>query len=79
MPVSALVSPMVCFTTTVPIRVLDASEHKSPSTTLVVCLTASQLPHLLQSSVFPGVKTVSIAVRVAERSFLNLERVVWRA
>jgi len=53
-PVSALVSPMVCFMTTVPIRVSDASEHKSPSTTLVVCLTASQPPHLLQSPVFSG-------------------------
>lgn len=51
-PVSALVSPMVCFMTTVPIRVVDASEHKSPSATLVVCLTASQLPHLLQVQFF---------------------------
>lgn len=58
MPVSALVSPMVCFMTTVPIRVADALEHKSPSTTLVVCLTASQLPHLLQCPVGLGVSVM---------------------
>lgn len=64
MPVSALVSLMVCFMTTVPIRVSDASEHKSPSTTLVVCLTASQLPHLLQSPVFLGVSSVSLIIKI---------------
>jgi hypothetical protein len=48
-PVSALVSPMVCFMTTVPIRVLDASEHKSPSAT--------------SSSVFNGESATSFATK----------------
>lgn len=74
MPVSALVSPMVCFMTTVPIRVLDASEHKSPSATLVVCLTASQLPHLLQCPVFLGVSLASLILKEPELCVPEKER-----